>query len=108
MAFRIVVILGLLSTVFVACGDDDPKPIDAPDVVVDMSTIDAPPSACGGTKVVTEACTTNEECYDCMCMDFGHGSMTCTKVCTANSQCPAPSLGCTKNNGEDGICRPGP
>jgi hypothetical protein len=68
----------------------------------DKPTIDASPSVCGAASPVPflGACTDNAMCGDCVCHSFGH-TMACTKTCTENSECPAPSGGCT-----EGFCRP--
>ena len=87
-----------------ACGGDDEPAPDAmalgPDA--DPSAPDAGASACMGTTPLYDSCTTNEECADfCLCYTFGMGQMICTKACTMDTDCPAPSPGC---NGM-GICR---
>lgn len=76
------------------CSDDGDKTPDA-------STVDATQVCTGSTVDYLKACTDNTMCGStCECHSFGH-SMVCTKTCTVDSECPAPSGGCTT-----GFCRP--
>lgn len=49
-------------------------------------------------------CGPNGECAgpDARCFDFPSKGRICTKTCAQASDCPAPSTGCTPNNG---VCR---
>jgi hypothetical protein len=89
-----------------ACSGDDgsPPPIDAPAIDADPNMPDAP-AVCGtgGTVGFLEICTAPADCGDaCTCETF-HPVMRCTKTCTSNADCPAPSAGCLM---PDGFCRP--
>ena len=47
-------------------------------------------------------CTMNEQCESRICHLFpGTGETVCTKACTVDADCPAPSPGCNKT----GLCR---
>lgn len=97
MGKRIAVLfISLLATV-AACSDDndDKPPVDA------APTADAP-MICGGQLEYLQACTDSAMCGTCSCQNFGH-SMICTKTCTTNADCPAPSAGCLTSSG---YCRP--
>lgn len=65
---------------------------------IDASTVDA--GACAGTVAYLAACTADDECMSCTCKSFGH-SRVCSKACTVDTECPAPSGGCSM-----GFCRP--
>lgn len=90
------VLVSLLATV-AACSDDDDNnpPVDA------APTADAA-MICGGQLEYLQACTDSAMCGSCTCQNFGH-SMVCTKACTTNTDCPAPSGGCSTTTG---FCRP--
>jgi hypothetical protein len=48
-------------------------------------------------------CWDNAQCTTGICFAFGPKGQFCTKTCSSNADCPAPSLGC---NGM-GVCRVG-
>ena len=82
-----------------ACsGDDAPTPIDAA-ATVDASATDGG-SVCGGTTAYLGTCAMDNDCVSCTCKSFGHSSI-CTQACTVDTDCPAPSGGCST-----GFCRP--
>jgi len=48
-------------------------------------------------------CWENAQCASDMCFDYAVKGTFCSRTCTSNADCPAPSLGC---NGM-GVCREG-
>jgi hypothetical protein len=70
-----------------ACSDEDPAP-------------SGDGGMCMGNKAYLAACGGDDECSSCTCKSFGH-SRVCSKACTGDADCPAPSGGCTQ-----GFCRP--
>ncbi len=40
---------------------------------------------------------------EALCFTFGNKGKVCTRRCSVAADCPAPSLGCSPNNG---VCRP--
>jgi hypothetical protein len=94
VSIRIAIAISFV--VLSACKKDPPVHPDAA-----MNEVDAPPGLCGnGSKGYLEACTDTAECDTCECRLFGH-SQVCTKTCTGDTECPAPSGGCSQ-----GYCRP--
>lgn len=85
-----------------ACSGDDgsPQPIDAA-VDADPNAPDAP-AVCGtgGTVGFLGSCTEDTDCGDACTCELH--PLRCTKTCTTNEDCPAPSLGCLM---PDGVCR---
>lgn len=93
MASRIALTLILLATALLpACSSEDKPNPDA--------SAPGDGAMCAGTIDFLQTCTTNDECKTCLCQAFVH-SKICTKACTGDADCPAPSGGCTQ-----GICRP--
>jgi len=102
MSARTTVLVGLLAAALGACSNDPPILNDAAPIVIDADPgIDAPAPVCsGGTLDYLETCTVGStDCGSCECHSFGH-SVVCTKTCTDNADCPAPSAGCS-----GGYCR---
>jgi hypothetical protein len=69
----------------------------------DASAADAPAEA-SATGTYMTPCGPSRECagVDARCFDFPSKGSVCTKTCTEVTDCPAPSPGCTPNNG---VCR---
>lgn len=97
MLFRFV--LALAAVLSLTACEDDKKP--APDAAptVDSTMSDGGSMTCG-TVAYLAACTADDMCESCTCRSFGH-SKVCTKTCTGDGDCPAPSGGCSS-----GFCRP--
>ena len=91
-------IVVLFTTSLVTACDDDDEVTPAVDAAVVDG--DAPAVCEGGTLAYLATCTMDTECGTCSCEPFGHRSV-CTKTCTGNEDCPAPSGGCSA-----GFCRP--
>lgn len=58
----------------------------------------------GTGRAFGACCTEDAECLDGVCHEFGDGTESCTKACTADANCPAGSQG-QKCNAQ-GVCRP--
>lgn len=73
------------------------------DASVSEATDDAA-SEGGATGVYLAPCGPNGECagVEARCFDFPSKGSVCTKTCTLDADCPAPSPGCTPKNG---VCR---
>lgn len=87
-------IMALAAALLLGCDGEDKPPVDS-----------GPPGeagACAGTVAYLAACTADDECTSCLCRSFGH-SKVCTKTCSGDGDCPAPSGGC---NTTSGFCRP--
>ncbi len=87
MALRLIGSLAVLW--LAACGSDPKSP-----------AVDAGACTTPGQTAFTKVCSVNEDCQSCLCADFGHAK-ACSKSCTGDADCPAPSGGCTQN-----VCRP--
>ena len=91
MGPRAVAILILfIVALFASCKDDKPTPDAGP-------LADAP--MCSGTTPFLTDCTADDQCMTCVCRSFGH-SQYCSQACIKDTDCPAPSGGCTS-----GFCR---
>jgi hypothetical protein len=55
----------------------------------------------GGLLPFMSPCTTNEMCDTNLCFNFPSRGPHCTKTCTSDTDCPAPSPGCNPQ----GVCR---
>jgi len=93
-----VLALAVASTLsFTGCKEDfvSRSTVDA------SATEDAGPPTCGeSTTAYLDECAGAAECGSCVCEQAGHADV-CTKACTVNEDCPAPSRGCS-----GGFCRP--
>lgn len=88
----VVILILFVAALFASCKDEGKPPPDT-----------APPGeagACAGTIGYLAACMADDECTSCLCKSFGH-TKACTKTCTGDPDCPAPSGGCS-----NGFCRP--
>ena len=49
----------------------------------------------------SEACTDDSQCECNLCFTYGNGDLRCTKTCTVDADCEAPSPGCSGM----GVCK---
>lgn len=88
LIFVLFALLACLS--FSGCSDDGD----------DGGTVDA----ATGSLELYATCNAGPECMSGLCHMYGNGEKRCTKTCQVNSDCPAPSTGCSGM----GVCkRPG-
>jgi hypothetical protein len=75
-----------------ACGGDDGYGGDADAGMCVPGT---------GAAALYDTCTTNADCDSCICHSYNMGGLLCTKACTNDNDCPAPSTGCNNM----GVCK---
>jgi hypothetical protein len=68
---------------------------------VSPAPADAAPTVSDGGLGLYAPCSGNGDCASGVCHDYPMRGTFCTKPCTAASDCPAPSPGCTPM----GVCR---
>lgn len=83
-----ILLISFAAALLPACGSSTPAASDG-------STCANP-----GATAYLKTCVMNTDCASCLCQNFGHTTV-CTKSCTGDADCPAPSGGCTNN-----VCRP--
>lgn len=58
-----------------------------PDASADARPIEA-------KRALLEDCATNDQCASGLCFAYGQGYSLCSKPCSVDADCPAPSSGC--------------
>lgn len=95
---KVLLVLGVLVCLgLVGCGDDGGDDGSA--------GMDAGANACTNVNATvvnfSEACTEDTQCECNLCFTYGNGDRRCTKACTVDADCEAPSPGCSGM----GVCK---
>ena len=80
-------------------GDDDPQ-VDAAQAIDAAAGQPDAATSCGVTALY-EVCSDNGDCSSCLCHTFGTAGPLCSKTCSRDEDCEAPSTGCNNM----GICK---